>query len=78
MYSMCGGVLILTCAIVGVMVLGNHWSRAWCGVFLGMWFLGLSGALIMDYAPLYALAYPPVLWLIAVSVRGVVRMIERV
>ena len=73
-----GGVLVLTCAIVGVMALGNHWTRAWCGVFLGMWFLGLSGALITGHAPLCALAYPPVLWLIAVFVRGVVRTIERV
>ena len=47
-------------------------------VFADGAFLGLAGALVTDYAPLYILAYPPVLWLIAVSVRGVVRMIEKV
>ncbi|MEW6356415.1 MAG: hypothetical protein AB1696_08825 [Planctomycetota bacterium] len=64
--------------MVGVLALGGHWTRAWCGVFLGIWFLGLAGALMTDQAPVYSLAYPLVLWLVAVFVRGVVRMIERV
>lgn len=78
MYSLGGAILILTCAMVGVMAMRGHWIRTWCGVFLGIWFLGLAGALMMDYASVYALAYPLVVFLIAVFIRGIVRMMERV